>query len=92
MPCELCSLAGYCIHRDHCLASHIVSPLQTHADKRLIALQLLCRLLEQGHVAFLQTVPFRVITAFTILQFIGLAAVYVVSSWTGVSAMHFSLI
>ena len=46
---------------------------------------MLCRLLEQGHVAFVETVPFRVIAAFTVLQFVGLAVVYVVSSWTGVS-------
>ncbi len=46
----------------------------------------LCRLLGEGHVAFLETVPFRAIAFFTVLQFIGLAAVYVVSSWTGVSA------
>lgn len=44
-----------------------------------------CRLLSEGHVAFLETVPFRAIAFFTVLQFIGLAAVYVVSSWTGVS-------
>ena len=43
-----------------------------------------CRLLSEGHVAFLETVPFRAIAFFTVLQFIGLAAVYVVSSWTGV--------
>ena len=41
----------------------------------------LCRLLSEGHVAFLETVPFKAIAFF-----IGLAAVYVVSSWTGVSA------
>ena len=46
----------------------------------------LCRLLSEGHVAFLETVPFKAIAFFTVLQFIGLAAVYVVSSWTGVSA------
>ena len=46
----------------------------------------LCRLLSEGHVTFLETVPFRAIAFFTVLQFIGLAAVYVVSSWTGVSA------
>lgn len=52
---------------------------------RLSRVALLCRLLEQGHVAFVETVTFRVITAFTVLQFVGLAVVYVVSSWTGVS-------
>ena len=45
-----------------------------------------CRLLSEGHVAFLETVPFKAIAFFTVLQFTGLAAVYVVSSWTGVSA------
>ena len=48
----------------------------------------MCRLLEQGHASFVETVPFTVIAAFTVLQFIGLAAVYVVSSWTGVSSQH----
>ena len=43
------------------------------------------RLLNEGQVPFVETVPFRVIAVFTALQFIGLAAVYVVSSWTGVS-------
>ena len=44
-----------------------------------------CRLLREGQVPFIETVPFKVIAAFTVLQFFGLAAVYVVSSWTGVS-------
>ena len=44
-----------------------------------------CRLLREGQVPFIETVPFQVIAAFTVLQFVSLAAVYVVSSWTGVS-------
>ena len=51
----------------------------------------LCRLLSQGHVAFLETVPFRAIVFFTVLQFLGLAAVYVVASWTGVSTLPTAL-
>lgn len=50
---------------------------------------MLCRLLSEGHVAFLETVPFKAIAFFTVLQFIGLAAVYVVASWTGVRALSF---
>ena len=44
----------------------------------------LCRVLEQGAMPFVETVPFRVIAAFTLLQFLGLAVVYVVSTWTAV--------
>lgn len=47
------------------------------------------KLLSQGHVAFLETVPFRAIVFFTVLQFLGLAAVYVVASWTGIVGVIF---
>lgn len=47
------------------------------------------KLLSEGHVAFLETVPFKAIAFFTVLQFIGLAAVYVVSSWTGIVGVIF---
>ena len=58
----------------------------THtAASRFLTLSCCRRLLNEGQVPFVETVPFRVIAVFTALQFIGLAAVYVVSSWTGVS-------
>ena len=83
MPC--CAVVGY-------VRRHIVpyaQALQGHryADRVFWV----CRLLSQGHVAFIETVRFRTIAFFTILQFIGLAGVYVVASWTGVSTASQSL-
>ncbi len=34
------------------------------------------RLLEHGHAPYVETVPFRIIFAFTLLQLVGLGAVY----------------
>ncbi|KAL3150270.1 Boron transporter 1 [Trebouxia sp. C0010 RCD-2024] len=47
------------------------------------------KLLREGQVPFVETVQFRVIAAFTLLQFVGLAAVYVVSSRTGIVGVIF---
>lgn len=41
------------------------------------------RLLERGHSPYIETVPFRVITAFTLLQLLALGAVYGIT-WAGV--------
>jgi hypothetical protein len=46
-----------------------------------------CRLLERGHAPYIETVPFRVIFAFTLLQLVGLGAVYGITK-AGVSPKH----
>lgn len=83
------ALLSVCTRAPVRVSAYMVNMQSNICDKVSHArLSLLCRLLERGHVAFVETVPFRVIAAFTVLQFLGLAAVYVVSSWTGVSEVQ----
>ncbi len=49
-----------------------------------------CRLLEQGHVPYVETVPFRAVAAFTLFQLVYLLVVYGIT-WIPIAGFLFPL-
>ena len=62
-----CSESSACA--SWCTSMHFKSAFQSNCSDG-------ARLLERGHAPYVETVPFRIIFAFTLLQLVGLGAVY----------------